>query len=159
MSIPATAPKQAVRALNTKLFRYAVIDLASAPEARPSIARLLPSASEPLFARTVAQELLDVGPWLVRLSKAPEIELMLANMSPEVPWGYYVHTLVDIVSLRQTLQRFNLALVPGHPQVVLFRYWDPRVMKVFLESATSHQRRMFFEFIDAVEAADWVFEA
>lgn len=82
-------------------FRYAVIDLAVAEGLRPVIVRLLPSVAEPLFARTFARELLEVGPWLVRLSKTPQVERALAEMAPDMPSGYYAHSMVDIISLRQ----------------------------------------------------------
>jgi hypothetical protein len=158
MSLPANSSTQADTTLSTAPFRYAVIDLASATEIRPLIARLRPSAAEPLFARTFAQELLDVGPWVVRLSKAPEVESMLANMSFDIPWGYYVHTTVDIISLRQSLRRFNLARIPDSSKAVLFRYWDPRVMRVFLDVASREQRKRLFEWIDRIEAADGSFD-
>lgn len=159
MSPPATTSIPANNALSTELFRYVVIDLASIAELCPVIRRLRPSAAQPLFARTSAQELLDVGPWLVRLSNAPEVERTLANMSPEVPWGYYVQTSFDIISLRQTLRRFNMVRVAAPPREVLFRYWDPRVMRMFLEVADSRQRGAFFEFIDRLECPNGSFDA
>ena len=135
-------------------FRYAVIDLASAPTLRPAIPRLLSSIAEPLLARTMPLQLLQVGPWLVHLADAPEVAAALAALGPAAPWGYYLHAKVDIVSLRQALRKFNLAQLPDAQREVLFRYWDPRVLRIFLDHATPVQRGRFLEWIDRVEWAD-----
>jgi hypothetical protein len=143
----------------TEPFRYAVIDLAIAKGLRTGIAGLLPTAAEPLLAHKFPQDLLMVGPWLVRLSKAPAIKETLSEMAADVPWGYYVHSTFDIVSLRHSLRRFNLVQIPSVEREVLFRYWDPRVMRVFLDIATRKQRAKMFELIDQIEAADGSFHA
>ena len=134
-------------------FRYAVIDLASAPSLRPTVPRLLSSIAEPLLARTMPLQLLQVGPWLVHLADAPEVATTLSTLGTS-PWGYYLHSKVDIVSLRQALRKFNLAQLPDIPREVLFRYWDPRVLRIFLDHATPVQRARFLEWIDHVEWAD-----
>lgn len=158
MSTGAGSTSVSGPALRTEISRYAVIDLAVAEQLRPVIARLMRSAAEPLLAHKFAQELLEVGPWLVKLSAAPEVDSLLGEMDPGVPWGYYVHSTVDIVSLRQTLRRFNLAVIPDTPRPVLFRYWDPRVMGVFLKVASREQRARMFEWIERIEAANGGFD-
>ncbi len=133
--------------------RYAVIDLASTQSLRPIITALKPAAAEPLFARSFAPELLEVGPWLVRLSKTSEIARALTRMGADVHWGYFIYTTVDIALLCQSLRRFNLARIPDMPDKMLFRYWDPRVMRVFLEVASHEQRARLFEGITCIEVA------
>lgn len=132
-------------------FKYAVIDLASAAMLRPAVTNSRSSAATPLFAKELGREMLGVGPWLVRLSKAPEIERTLNGIDTEVSWGYYVYSTVDIVSLRQSLRRFNLVQVSKKSKPMLFRYWDPRVMRVFLDVATKEQQDRLFEWIERFE--------
>lgn len=144
--------------LDVEPFQYAVIDLAVAETLQEDILGLLPSAAEPLLARKYPQELLRVGPWLVRLSKAADVQHALTEMAADVPWGYYVYSTFDIVSLRHSLRRFNLVRVPGIEREVLFRYWDPRVMQVFLDTATPQQRAKLFELIDQIKAGDGSFD-
>jgi len=139
-------------------FRYAVIDLAVADQMRPKVLGRLRTEAETLFARNASRKVLEVGPWLVRLSQAPDIQRSLDALDPELPWGYYVYAAIDIVSLRQTLRRFNLVRLPEDGQEVLFRYWDPRVMRVFLQVANRDQRDKLFEFIDRIEAPDGSFD-
>lgn len=135
-------------------FRYAVVDLASAPTLRPVVPKLLSAAAEPLFARHFAFALLEVGPWIVHVSAAPAVQQILTSLPTGTPWGYYVHADIDIVSLRQALRKFNLAKVDGLAREVLFRYWDPRVLRLFLTHASSVQRGRFMEWMGHIEWPD-----
>ena len=139
---------------SNRAFRYAVVDLASSVALRPVVPRLLSSVAEPLLARTLPLQLLQVGPWLVDLAGAPEVARTIAGYGAGVPWGYFLHADVDIVSLRQSLRKFNLAKLPDHPREVLFRYWDPRVLRIFLAQAPAVQRSRFMEWVEAVEWPD-----
>lgn len=130
---------------------YAVIDLAVCAQLRPVITRLKPPGCETLFSRSLAPELLEVGPWLVQLSKFPEIGRALTELGEDVPWGYFIFSIVDIVSLRHSLRKFNQVQIPNPPREVLFRYWDPRVMRQFLEFATPFQRDRLFQAIEEIE--------
>jgi hypothetical protein len=149
-----TRAPAAAKSKDTPAFRYAVVDLASAVSLRPVVPRLLSAVAEPLLARTMPLQLLEVGPWLVHLSGAPEVEATIAGYGRAVPWGYYVVSGVDILSLRQSLRKFNLAKLPDRPAEVLFRYWDPRVLRIFLDRATTVQRNQFFAWIDRIEWPD-----
>lgn len=121
------------------------------------IRKRLRSEAVTLFAENTASRVLDAGPWVVHLAKAPEVARALERLDPSLPWGYYVHASIDLMSLRQTLRRFNLARLPNPDREVLFRYWDPRVMKAFLKIGSRSQRSKLFDFIDLIEAADGSF--
>lgn len=142
---------------DSEMFRYALVDLASAVALRPLVPGLRSSVAEPLLARSMAPQILQVGPWLVDLAEAPEVARVIAGFGTEVPWGYYLHARVDILSLRQSLRKFNLAQLPGSAKEVLFRYWDPRVSRIFLDGATPVQRGRFMEWIDRIEWPDGTF--
>ncbi|MFT6605715.1 MAG: hypothetical protein ACJA2X_000891 [Halocynthiibacter sp.] len=151
----AQSPQNAAQSERAKMpsARYAVIDLAVAETLRAALTDKRRDGIEPLFSRNFARKLLEVGPWLVRLSQAPDIETMLAEIGDELPWGYYVQSPVDILTLRKSLRRYNQAQIPNPPREVLFRYWDPRVMGVFLNITTDFQRERLFDWIDAFEVA------
>ena len=140
------------------LFKYAVVDLASAPQIYSHISPLLRSTAETLFVRKMPFRLLRNGPWLLKLSGSPQLEEAIIEVGAESHWGCFVHASIDIVSMRQTLRRFNLVQLPDAETEFLFRYWDPRVMRLFLEVATKEQRRRLFEFIDRIEAIDGSFD-
>ncbi|MDU8913463.1 DUF4123 domain-containing protein [Aestuariicoccus sp. MJ-SS9] len=93
-------------------------------------------------------------PWLVHLAEAPDVAQTLEELEPGVPWGYYVNSRADIAALRQSLRRFNLAQLPDGKKEVLFRYWDPPIMRVFMEIATPDQRARLIAKIDRIRSAD-----
>ena len=140
------------------LVRFAVVDLASAEALAATIGALQPPQAETLLSREMPAKLLQVGPWLVDLNRCPQVAAALAELGKTVPWGYYVHSDVDLLSLRRGLRRFNLVTMPGFERPVLFRYWDPRVLRDFIAVATPAQRRQFMEWIARIESADGSFD-
>lgn len=151
--------RKAIVKRRPSLFTYAVIDLASAPELASIVTGRLGFEARPLFAQDMPVEVLAVGPWLADLAQVRDLRTAIDCLDGNVPWGYFVHTSVDIVSLRHTLRRFNLVELPNPRRNVLFRYWDPRVMKLFLEIATREQRLLLFEFIERIEGLEGKLDA
>jgi len=131
-----------------------VIDLASTPALRPLVPKLMSSVAEPLLARNAALPLLEVGPWIVNPEDASDVARILTSFAPDTPWGYYIHADIDIVSLRQALRKFNPATLEGTPREVLFRYWDPRVLRLFLTHASPVQRGRFMAWMARIEWPD-----
>lgn len=132
-------------------YRYAVVDLASAPKLRPIVMGRLAHEAQPLFSPKLDIRVLQVGPWLVDVARVPEFELAVDEQYTDAPWGYYVATSVDIVSLRRALRRYNYVQIPGYEEPVLFRYWDPRVMGVFIDVASRLQSTVLFEFLEEID--------
>ncbi len=135
-------------------FRYAVVDLAVVDDLGLPLSRCLPSIALSLFSASFPAEVIYAGPWVVDLGQAEGFAERLAALSPDLPWGYIIRCNIDIVSLRHSLRRFNLIEIPNPPREVLFRYWDPRVLRVFLQVGTPHSVKRFFDFIEAIEYAD-----
>ncbi len=155
----ARAARTASSPLTGIKFRYAVVDLASAPGLGKIVMGRLSREAQPLFSPDLAFDILAAGPWLADLDRLPELEPAIDAEFRTVPWGYFVETSVDIVSLRRVFRRYNYVRVPDRREPVLFRYWDPRVMKGFLDVATREQREVLFEFIDRLEDPGGSFDA
>ncbi|MCF6233273.1 MAG: DUF4123 domain-containing protein [Rhodobacteraceae bacterium] len=145
-------------ALSTILFRYAVVDLAQAPLLGEHVMGRLAEEAQPLLSPKLDLEVLAVGPWIVELIRVPELEPAIDTKYGNAPWGYFIETTVDIVSLRRALRRYNYVEIPTQAQPVLFRYWDPRVMDNFLKVGTKLQLRVLFEFIDRLEGPSGMFD-
>lgn len=62
-------------------------------------------------------------------------------------WGILIKSSADFKTLYQHLRRFLTVQLEGGNQV-LFRYYDPRVLRLFLPSCTTAQLREFFGPID-----------
>jgi len=136
------------------LFRYAIIDLAAAPSLAPHVMGRLQADTMTLFARHLPAAVRSVGPWVVNIAKVARLEAAIDHLDCGQYWGYYVHSSIDIVSLRHTLRKLNLVNIPESERPVLFRYWDPRVMSVYLNVATKGQKRSLFEFIDKIDGTN-----
>ena len=145
--------------LRTESLHYALIDLATATELRSIIGKVPPSKALTLFAENTPSKLSMYGPWLVNLSKSPETQEALKTFGDGVAWGYYINSTFEIVSLRQSLRKFNVVLLGDARKEVMFRYWDPRVMRAFLDVATLSQRNKFFELIDWIDIGSRSYDA
>jgi hypothetical protein len=143
--------KEADTKLRTEPLHYALVDLATATGLRPIIGTLPPSTALTLFAENTPQKLAMHGPWLVNLSKSPETKEGLDRLGNRVAWGYYINSTFEIVSLRQSLRKFNVVQLGNARKEVMFRYWDPRVMRTFLDISTRNQRDKFFELITSID--------
>lgn len=151
------ARKRKTQPLSTITYRYAVIDLAAAPDLSKIVMGRLSQDAQPLFAPTLDVDILSVGPWITNVARIPELEPAIDAQYSSAPWGYFVETTVDIVSLRRAFRRYNYVKIPDREAPVLFRYWDPRVMRSFLSVATKEQFTVLFEFIDRLEGPAGMF--
>lgn len=145
--------------LSTVRTRFAVIDLAAAPLMGKHVMGRMAQDARPLFSPTLDVQVLAVGPWIVNLNRVPDFEPNVDALYADAPWGYFLETTVDIVSLRRALRRYNYVKIPTYQEPVLFRYWDPRVMGNFLNVANRLQRQVLFEFIDRIEGPAGEFDA
>jgi hypothetical protein len=82
------------------------------------------------------------GPFLVDLSKAPHLlpHLILSGWGKS--WGIYVRTAQSFQELRHHLRTLLLVDLAG--ERAIFRFYDPRVLPLFLRTATQEQRAKMF---------------
>ncbi len=113
---------------------YALIDAASLPGLLPLLAKqsltyvsLLPGQLDP--------ELASAAPYLVQLSpRAPLLDLFLTQ-GMGGHWGVLVQSRADFRVLRMHFRGLLSVWDPdGKP--LLFRYYDPRVLRVYLPTCT-----------------------
>jgi hypothetical protein len=126
---------------------YAVLDCARDKRLRSAIfdARL---ARFCLYRGTLTPELEDAAPWLVSLPRAhPSTARLFARI-----WGgscaIFFSSALPNKELRRHLRRFLLAQ-NQRGQVLLFRYYDPRVLRVYLPTLTAPEAKQFFGGISA----------
>ncbi len=156
MTTPSLIQTQAVRHqdlvrqlfADSKLNAYAVLDGASNPALldhlytgeRPGFACLYRGELEP--------DLAECAPYLVRLeSDSPFIQWVIANCLGQ-HWGIFALSRADLQAMLQHLRKHNMVYDPGH-RPLLFRYYDPRVLREFLPHC---DRGQLIEFFGPVEA-------
>jgi hypothetical protein len=92
------------------------------------------------IARTAPYLLSFSGPW------DPLLRDILAFGWGD-SWGIFMTSAVDRYALRHHLRRFTKVQTESG-KVLLFRYYDPRVLHPFLGAVNTEERRQFFGPID-----------
>lgn len=96
-----------------------------------------------LYDGAEGDNLAQVAPYLVRLDKD---SLVLASMIFEGwgnSWGVYLSCPEDFQRLRTHLRRFLDVQLPDGKQVY-FRFYDPRVLRLFLPTCPADETSQFF---------------
>lgn len=119
---------------------YAVLDPASAPTG-PHVARQVGARCESLFAGAMGEELSGVAPHLVWFRADSPFRRWWFDQ-----WGNSIGILVEAaVTLPELRKHFRkLLIVNGEGRKrYYFRFYDPRVLRVFLPCCTSAELEQF----------------
>jgi pSer/pThr/pTyr-binding forkhead associated (FHA) protein len=143
-SDPKATPQQRLLALlrNDCQPLYAVLDTARDIK----ILALLTQSKEKhqsLYEGVQGAKLSQVAPYLVRLDKD---SLLLGSLLLEGwgnNWGVYLTCTSDFPEVRRHLRHFLEVQLPDGKQVY-FRFYDPRVLRVFLPTCTADEVNQFF---------------
>lgn len=125
---------------------YAILDAASDEDVLPWVR----GAGAPfacLYDGWQAQELLDVAPYLVSLDDPTARGDLVARAWGRC-WGVFLSSGAELRELRRHLRRFLRVRVEGSGRM-LFRYYDPRVLRAFLPTCTLEEANTFFGPVDA----------
>lgn len=123
-----------------------------------TIARSLAGAAveyESLFSGDLSPSLRAASPFLVKLTPNDSFTERLIGEGWGRAWGVYLASPSSLYSLRRHLRTFLRARADTGKKLY-FRYYDPRVLRVFLPTCTSEQLRLIFGPITRfdVEASD-----
>jgi len=107
----------------------------------PSFLQSQPGQFRSLFEGEKAQEYARVAPYLVLLSPAACEELI--QLSWQLSWVIYIHSPMTIEEVRRHLRNFLIAEMPDGKRL-LFRFYDPRVLHVYLSTCNPQEVAAFF---------------
>jgi len=125
-----------------KLPLFALLDAARAPEV---LATLLAHGEVhySLYDGPDGEVLDAVAPYLVQLhARSPLTELLVREHWGQ-SWGVFLWALTDFKALRRHLRRF-LMVQDAKGKDMYFRFYDPRVLRVFLPTCTPDELTSFF---------------
>lgn len=125
---------------------YGILDAARDEEVLPWL-RAAGARYACLYDGWQAQELLDVAPYLISLDD-PAVRADLVARAWGRAWGVFLASAAEMHELRRHLRRFLRVHVEGAGRM-LFRYYDPRVLRAYLPSCTLEEANTFFGPIDA----------
>jgi len=121
---------------------YAVLDAARDIKI---LALLLKSNEEyqSLYEGPQGAKLAQVAPYLVRLKKDSILLEKLVRDGWGESWGVYLTCASEFNEVRRHLRHFLEVMLPEGEQVY-FRYYDPRVLRVYLPTCTFEETDSFF---------------
>lgn len=121
---------------------YAILDGAR----EPKILELLGESGEDylsLYQGKAGKELADVAPYLVDLSAKSPLLRTLITSGWDQSWGIFLISDEDFNSVRSHFRHFLMVLDEDGKELY-FRFYDPRVLRVFLPTCTVEEAQTFF---------------
>ena len=100
-----------------------------------------------LFAGKLKPPLDRVAPYLVQLGGGTELARQWQRQGWGASWGILLHSARTLEQLRRHFRRFLQAMLPDG-RVVLFRFYDPRVFRVYLATLEPAERAEWFKGIE-----------
>ncbi len=119
---------------------FAVVDACDEPLVPPKVRELGTERAVSLYRGSAEVDYWAIAPYLVRVDAA--LLEWIATHLWEKPWGFFALADVQLSELRKHFRRFLTVLDPDGERVY-FRFYDPRVLPVFLASAGPAERRQF----------------
>jgi len=135
--------KTSVRRIIDQLFSspseevYALLDAARDPLVYPAV-RACGVKYTSLYAGAIPRELAEVAPYLVRLWREHPFTEELIEAGWGNSWGLFVSSPADLETMRRHLRRF-LRVETEEGKKLVFRYYDPRVLRVYLPTCTADE--------------------
>jgi hypothetical protein len=120
---------------------YALLDACDEPTVPKRCAELGESRAVSLYRGEKATEFAHLAPYLAQLDKR-DVEWIQKKLWAS-PWGYFVLARSDLATLRSHFRRYLTVKLPDGSKV-LFRFYDPRVIRTYLGASDLATTRQFF---------------
>lgn len=114
---------------------YALMDYALQSTIRPTI-QASGCASKCLYTQSWQTGLADVAPHLVELDPKAKFSAELLTWDWYANWGYFVQSAASLDECAQAFTAVTTAQLPNDVEA-FFRFQDPRVLRVFFETAST----------------------
>jgi hypothetical protein len=120
---------------------FALLDACDEPEIPARCKALPPDRAACLWQGEGQRDYWHVAPYLIRVTLA-DLDWIGHNFWNK-PWGYFVVAHSEVEFLRTHFRRF-MTIRRSTGETMLFRFYDPRVIRTFLSSRTDDQIRQFY---------------
>jgi hypothetical protein len=121
---------------------FAALDGASVPDLLSKLYGLLPEF-ECLFRGELEPDMAEVAPYLVQLDPSSEFTKWVITHGWGQHWGIFAVSAADFRALRNHLRSLLTVYdVAGRP--MLFRFYDPRVMRTYMPTCNAGELTAVF---------------
>ena len=127
---------------NTSNTIYTVIDGASTPMLLGKLSEFEPKHTC-LFRGELSIEMAEVAPYMVKLEVDNGFTDWLLEYLIELPCCIFAHTDKDYLTLRKHFRSF-LRIQSPEGETLHFRYYDPRVLSVYLPSCDKEENQVLY---------------
>src|SRR5260221_3554982 len=121
---------------------FAVLDGASIPDLVKSLYEHEPEYCC-LYRGELQPDMASVAPYLVRLEPGDEFTELVLREGWGAHWGIFLTSQTTLRALRDHFREFHTVELPDQ-RTVLFRYYDPRVLRNFLPVCNAAELTAFF---------------
>lgn len=147
METPAQAPTSALKLADVLFGKgehrvFAVLDGASSPQLLKNLYGMGPEYCC-LYRGELEPDIATVAPYLVRMNPSDKFTDWVLAEGWGVHWGIFAVTSADLRTMRDHLRQFHTVELPDQ-RTVLFRYYDPRVLRCFLPPCNEAELKTFF---------------
>ena len=146
--VPALKMEDLRQALRRQVFSetgmnvYTVLDGASVPDLVPRLYQLEPEHAC-LYSGELAPDMAEVAPYLVQLQPRTEFSDWVLEQGWGHHWGILAHSYSGLKAVRHHFRGF-LKVHDNKGQPLLFRYYDPRVMRDYLPTCNAEELEKIF---------------
>lgn len=132
---------------------FAVLDGASIPDLRNKLYEMRPP-HYCLFRGELEPDMAEVAPYVINLAPgATFTDWVLNEANFGNHWGIFAHSRHSIKEMRRHCRALVTAYTEqGNPMI--FRFYDPRVLRKFLPTCTDDELKTFFGNIETFFAED-----
>jgi pSer/pThr/pTyr-binding forkhead associated (FHA) protein len=138
----AATRNRVIQALARRQSLYCVLDAARTPDVLPLLDGV-PESFQSLYSGESAAQLGACAPYLVQLPGQSRLLRKLVRRGWGGAWGIYLVSPEPFDAIRKHLRRFLQAQDENGGRYY-FRFYDPRVLRVFLPSCAPEQGAKFF---------------
>jgi len=144
-NLPPPAPRQPrLRELLAKDFQplYALLDASR----EPSVLKVILESKEEhqsLYEGPQGAQLAHFAPYLIRVPQESALLDTLVHQAWSKSWGVFLTSNTPLKELRTHFRHFLNVKLPDGSQVY-FRYYDPRVLRLFLPTCLPEETTQFF---------------
>jgi hypothetical protein len=121
---------------------FAVLDGASIPTLLMSLHDRQPEYVC-LYRGELEPDLAEVAPYLVQLEAGSDFAAWVVEKGWGKHWGIFAISFADLRAMRHHLRTF-LTVYDSDGQPILFRYYDPRVLSLYLPTCNAEELATVF---------------